>query len=136
MTTGYMMASKGGTQKTSVGKTTGFFAAWLKSARAQKGWSGERLAEEVGTSQGTISMYERGLRHPHRERAVKIAEALGVDPRAALEALMIDTPGVEAESSEDVSASDLYALILSLGPEDREVMRHMGQRLAQGKSLR
>lgn len=136
MTTGFMMATKSSARQDSVVKTTGYFAAWLKAARAKKGWSGERLAGEIGTSQGTISMYERGLRHPHRERAVKMAEILGADPREALGALMIDTPGVIATTGASTSASDLYELILSLAPEDRETMRHVGQRLAQGRALR
>lgn len=76
----------------------GKFGAWLRAARRRKGWSGEMLAAEIGTSQGNISLYERGLRFPHRERAVELAEALGADPREALRALMADTPGLDTKS--------------------------------------
>lgn len=71
------------------------FGRWLKSARQKKGWSGEMLAAAVETSQSMISAYERGFRHPHRERAAELATALGADPREALEALIADTPGLE-----------------------------------------
>lgn len=90
----YMMSPQPYAKPPPVGRS-GAFAEWLREARSRKGWSGERLAEEVETSQGTVSMYERGLRHPHRERAVELATALGADPREALEALMADTPGLE-----------------------------------------
>lgn len=89
------------------------FATWLKRARANKGWSGERLAEEIGTSQGTISMYERGQRHPHRERAVLLASALGEDPREALEALMADTPGLDQELERVADDEELQSRILA-----------------------
>lgn len=71
------------------------FGRWLKTARQRKGWSGEMLAAAVETSQSMISAYERGFRSPRREKAVELAEALGADPREALEALMADTPGLE-----------------------------------------
>lgn len=60
------------------------FSSWLKERRESKGWSGERLAEEVGTSQGNISMYERGGRTPRRDMVKKIAAALGADEGTAL----------------------------------------------------
>lgn len=60
------------------------FSAWLRNAREQKGWSGERLAEEVRTTQGNISQYERGDRTPRRKRIVEIATALGMPADDAL----------------------------------------------------
>lgn len=114
------------------------FGAWLRARRLERHLTGEALAFAIGGSmtQGRVSAYERGHKKPGRDTAVKIATALGADPGDALRALMFDTPGMEAESHTDTSVNDLYALILSLAPEDRETMRHVGQRLAQGKALR
>lgn len=60
------------------------FGEWLRQSRERKGWSGERLAEEVETSQGNISMYERGQRTPRREMVVRLANALGTAPNPGL----------------------------------------------------
>lgn len=96
------------------------FGLWLRSERKKQELTGEALAFLVGDgmTQGRISAYERGQRKPHRDTVVKIAQALGSDPREALRALMADTPGLENASPIDTSADDLYALILSLPPED------------------
>ena len=62
------------------------FGEWLKRARESKAWSGERLAQEVGTSQGNISMYERGLRTPRRDMVKRIAAMLEMSENDALRA--------------------------------------------------
>lgn len=109
----------------------GAFAAWLRSARLSKGWTGERLAEAVETSQGTISMYERGQRFPHRERAVELANALGAPPEDALEALMKDTPGVSEnvtmEPVREMSDEEweLIELYRGVKPEQRDFYRRL-----------
>lgn len=60
------------------------FGSYLKEARERKGWEQEKLAEEIDTSQGNISMYERGERKPRRDRITRIAAVLGVDASEAL----------------------------------------------------
>ena len=60
------------------------FGTYLKSEREKRGWSGERLAEEIGTSQGNVSMYERGERVPRRGMVEKIAQSLGINSEPAL----------------------------------------------------
>lgn len=80
------------------------FGAWLRAARLSKGWSGERLGLAIGSSQGNISLYERGLRRPHAHRITKIAGALDADLRLAMEAFMADAGVMSSEAEEMVGA--------------------------------
>jgi transcriptional regulator with XRE-family HTH domain len=119
----------------------GNFGKWLRAARRKKGWSGELLAVEIGTSQGNISLYERGLRHPHRERAVELATALGADPREALQALMKDTPGMDDQSIRErhgeVSeyTTEILQLLALFPAEERLVIVENLKRTAQVRGL-
>ncbi len=70
------------------------FGDWLKAEREKRGWSQPQIADAAGTSTPTISRIETGARGPSRKLARSIAQALGADPREALEALMADTPGI------------------------------------------
>lgn len=54
-------------------------AARLKSARKERGWSQEELAERSGVSQSNISKIERGTTQSP-EGLVELAAALGRDP--------------------------------------------------------
>ena len=40
------------------------FAERLKSLRREKGWSQQRLADELDLSKSSVNMYERGEREP------------------------------------------------------------------------
>ncbi len=53
----------------------------LKSIRIEKGMTQEELAALLGVSYQVISQYERDLRKPKYETAIKLADALGVSPR-------------------------------------------------------
>lgn len=75
------------------------------------------MAEELGLSQGGVSLYERGARHPKRENAARIATALGADPREALEALMADTPGLRDLPSTLPTRADGIAKLQALTEE-------------------
>lgn len=50
--------------------------ALLRQARERAGWSQERLAAAVGTSQGAVSAYERGARQPRVDQVARILAAL------------------------------------------------------------
>lgn len=73
----------------------GNFGDWVKLKRKQQGITLKELDALTGVSYGAISDWERGRRTPHRDTAVRVAEALHGDPREALEALMADTLGTE-----------------------------------------
>ena len=114
------------------------FGQWLKESRQRKGWSGEMLASEVDTSQSMISAYERGFRFPRREKAVQIAQALGADPREALEALMQDTPGIEPLATlADVQTPDTTLREFDLlTPEEQLVIAGMVTSLLRARGAR
>ena len=55
------------------------FSERLKSLRGEKGWSQQRLAEELELSKSSINMYERGEREPSFETMEAIADLFNVD---------------------------------------------------------
>lgn len=50
----------------------------ISEARMAKGWSQQRLAEELGTTQQTIQRYESGARDIKSGTIIKLSKALGV----------------------------------------------------------
>lgn len=57
----------------------------ITAARKRAGLSREQLAERLGTSAATLSLYERGHRMVSVDRLVAIAEAIGVEPSSLLD---------------------------------------------------
>ena len=55
------------------------FAERLKSLRREKGWSQQRLADELRLSKSSVNMYERGEREPGFETMEAIADLFNVD---------------------------------------------------------
>lgn len=55
------------------------FAERLKSLRREKGWSQQRLADELELSKSSVNMYERGEREPGFETMEAIADLFNVD---------------------------------------------------------
>ncbi len=55
------------------------FAERLKSLRGEKGWSQQRLADELKLSKSSVNMYERGEREPSFETMEAIADLFNVD---------------------------------------------------------
>lgn len=115
----------------------------IETARRKHGWSQQRLADEVGKQQTTISSWERGRTEPARDDVQRIAEALrlsvselelagggGPPPRrvrlvgyvgAGAEAhyhAAADDPDEEVEAPENASNETVAAEIrgVSLGP--------------------
>ncbi len=60
------------------------FPSILKSLRASRGMTQEALAEAVGVSKSTISMYERGRREPDFQTLDALANVFGVPTSAFL----------------------------------------------------
>ena len=101
------------------GAPLGAFGDWVKTERKAKGLTLKGLEAITGVSYGAISDWERGRRTPHRDTAVSVAQALGADPRGALEALMADTPGIEVEyvPNDDTDRSE-YMAFFDNAPSD------------------
>ena len=55
------------------------FSERLKSLRREKGWSQQRLADELKLSKSSVNMYERGEREPGFETMEAIADLFNVD---------------------------------------------------------
>ena len=55
------------------------FSERLKSLRSEKGWSQQRLADEVKISKSSVNMYERGEREPSFETMEAFADIFNVD---------------------------------------------------------
>ena len=55
------------------------FAERLKSLRKEKGWSQQRLADELKISKSSVNMYERGEREPSFETMEAIADLFNAD---------------------------------------------------------
>lgn len=55
------------------------FAERLRSLRQEKGWSQQRLADELKLSKSSVNMYERGEREPGFETMESIADLFNVD---------------------------------------------------------
>lgn len=51
----------------------------LKALRTEKGWSQQRLADELEISKSSVNMYERGEREPSFETMEAIADIFNVD---------------------------------------------------------
>lgn len=116
------------------------FGAWLRSKRLECHLTGEALAFAIGGSmtQGRVSAYERAHKKPERETVVQIAQALGADPREALEALMADTPGIEplATLAEVQTPDTLLREFDQLTPEEQCVVAGVVTSLLRARSAR
>lgn len=55
------------------------FADRLRALRSRKGWSQQRLADELRISKSSVNMYERGEREPGFETMEAIADTFNVD---------------------------------------------------------
>lgn len=87
----------------------------IKEHRKAKGWSGERLAQEVGTSKGYISEIENGKRTASVQMLRSIAASLGVKEQELF--------AVENEADERLLR--LMNDFMRLSPEDQvAVERH------------
>src|SRR5215467_11693760 len=84
----------------------------LKQARERRGWSQERVAEQIGTSARNISRWERGFSFPYpyyREKLCSLfeldARALGLLPEATVPSWSASTEPASAQSTVKRSAS-------------------------------
>lgn len=56
----------------------------IRTARAVKGWSQERLADEAGIDRSYMSGIERGVRNISVLKLIRLAKVLGVSGRELL----------------------------------------------------
>ncbi len=97
------------------------FAVIFKSLRKEKGLTQQELADRLGTTKSTISMYERGERRPNFEIAEAITDFFGVD----LSYLIGSTDKVTkltGTHEDDIAASEGGAAVL-LSAEERALVK-------------
>lgn len=60
-------------------------AVWIDRVKSAKGWESDyRVAKELGLSRAVISKYRGPTPTFDEEVAIKVADALGVDPAAVI----------------------------------------------------
>lgn len=60
-------------------------ANWIDKVKAERGWESDyRVAKELGLSKQTIGSYRGKVVTMDESTAIKVAEALGVDPAGVL----------------------------------------------------
>ena len=90
----------------------------LKDLRADKGWSQEKAAQEIGCSWRAVQRWEKGHAQPSWESVELLANAYGVDPAQIIGQESVK--GLEKESLETrldrltLQVSDLQAQLNSL----------------------
>lgn len=78
--------------------------------RSQKGWTQQKLAEQLGTTQRTIAAWESGSSTPRRAMLVKIAKAFDLP-----EDYFLNAPGAPApEPAETSETSQQLKQVLDL----------------------
>ena len=77
------------------------FANRAKEQRLKKGLSQPQLAEDIGVTKQTISLWERGVRRPEFETMNKLAQYFGVN--MAYLVGQSDDPTVHEPTEEDAS---------------------------------
>lgn len=95
--------------------------AYLAVRRAELRMSQTQLAERAGIDRGTLSGIEAGFVSPHRTTLAKLAPALGT----TYEALDRIMRGKSPQEGPDYEATFLAKSILSLGQEDKDMIRSM-----------
>lgn len=91
----------------------------IREHRLKRGWTLDRLAEEVGTSKGYLSDLETGKRTGGIDMLRAIAQALKVSEGE------IFTP----ESDEERAMLDHIAVYQQLSPQDRDAIARMAKGL-------
>ena len=94
------------------------FATRVKEERIKKGLSQPQLAEDIGLTKQTISLWERGVRRPDFETMNKVADYFGVNV-----AYMIG-------QSDDPSLKNIEDAVW-LGDEGIEEIESLGTQLSQ-----
>jgi transcriptional regulator with XRE-family HTH domain len=71
--------------------------------RARGRTSQVELGERTGLDQGTISLYERGLRMPSFENLMRVEQALGLNRGAIVHAVYCDLPTIADQLVNDAT---------------------------------
>ena len=91
------------------------FATRIKEQRLKKGLSQPQLAEDIGLTKQTISLWERGVRRPDFDTMVRLGDFFGVS--VSYPVGQSDDPNVSAETAVWLGDEDVIGEIESLGSQ-------------------
>jgi len=116
------------------------FAGALRTAREAAGYSQRALARRCGLTAAYVSLMESGKRAPERGTVARLADALGLDPRAADDLLLAAGyapvgSGVPAEPG-PLSALNAVLADPGIAPAQRVTMAALLLAYAQGLAAR
>ncbi len=98
------------------------FGERLRRLRERRGWTQEKLADELGCEQRVISRYERGLSLPQAAMLVGLASAFDVSIGKLLLGQEDDERARAAAGIRDRELLDRFRELETLGPDDRRVV--------------
>jgi transcriptional regulator with XRE-family HTH domain len=88
--------------------------AWIKAARAARGWTQVDLAEKVGTSKANLSHWETGKHEPSFGQLLRIRDVTGHPLREVEPDRAWPFPAIPRERITSLSPSQLLALQSSM----------------------
>lgn len=63
-----------------ISDTTKQFGEWIRKIRKDMGWDQQTIADEMGITRQSVSLYEKGLRTPNLDIAIKYIRIAGYIP--------------------------------------------------------
>ena len=96
----------------------------LRVLRAERGWTLREAAERTGVDKGTLSMLERGIRHPHDITLARLATGYGVPAEE-----LIEEPALAGKADAPESGPTPQKAAAPSPPPDLEQRREYAQRL-------
>ena len=97
------------------------FADKLRHIRKERGWTQDKLAEELGIHGRQIGKYELGIVLPGAETLIKIAKTLNV----SIDYLLLDEQINPANDIKDPELLRLFAAIDNMDEEERKVIKSL-----------
>lgn len=99
----------------------------IREARKRKGWSQEKLSEEIDIATAFLSRVERGHSQINLKRLAQIANALDVP----METLIT---GVTTSSDKYLN-KELYKVLINCTPDKQKLIYNIAKAVSESKSL-
>ena len=106
------------------------FSEWLHTARKEQRLTAKALAEALDIKRSFLSMIENGRRKPSFDMVLRLADALGMDPRSALQAALREHLAESQRHLVPAAEGSAEATVLDLD-EDFAVARSLQRRHAE-----
>jgi transcriptional regulator with XRE-family HTH domain len=100
----------------------------IRRERITRGWSQQRLADEIGVTYQQAHKYERGVNRASGGRLAMIARAFGIAPGTLFDGVD-QTPVLSRDSRELVNIANMVA---RLSPEHRKAIKAMARHFLEG----